>query len=71
MVPPRYVAPSKNATFVTLPSVSLAVAVIGTLAGEVKEAPSVGEAMATVGDTLPEDALIVARKSRHPAHPRR
>ena len=52
LVCPRNVAPSKNATFVTLPSESLAVAVMGTMAGAVKEAPLVGEAMATVGGTL-------------------
>jgi hypothetical protein len=34
---------------VTLPSGSLALAVMGTLAGEVKEAPLVGEVMAAVG----------------------
>jgi hypothetical protein len=46
------VLPSKKATFTTLPSESFASAVIGTLAGEVKEAPLVGEVMATNGGLL-------------------
>ena len=51
MVPPRNVLPSKNDTFVTLPSESLAVAIMGTFAGAVKDAPLVGDVMATVGGT--------------------
>ena len=52
MVRPRNVPPSKNDTFVTLPSESLAVAMMGTMAGTVKEAPLVGDVMATVGGTF-------------------
>ena len=52
MVRPSNVTPSKNDTFVTLPSESFAVAVMGTFAGAVKEAPLVGEVMATVGGTF-------------------
>ena len=51
-VRPRSVTPSKSARFVTVPSESLAVAMMGTLAGEVKDAPFVGEVMATVGGTF-------------------
>ena len=53
MVPPSGVVPSKKDTFVTLPSESCAVAVMGTTAGAVNEAPSVGDVIATVGPVLP------------------
>ena len=47
---PSFVAPSKNSTFVTVPSGSAAVAVIVMFAGNVNVAPFVGLAMLTVGD---------------------
>src|SRR5205814_403036 len=49
---PNNTRPSKNRTFVTLPSLSWALAVIGTLAGAVKEAPLVGESTETEGGIL-------------------
>src|SRR5689334_17130759 len=49
LVWPRKAAPSKNATFVTLPSGSEAVAVMETTAGAMKDAPFAGDVRATVG----------------------
>src|SRR5262245_6133343 len=49
---PRAVAPSKNSTLVTLPSLSLAAAWIVIVAGPTTEIPSVGLVMATTGGEL-------------------
>ena len=52
LVAPRKVAPSKKETFVTLPSLSWAEAVIVILAGPVNEAPLAGESIFTDGGEL-------------------
>jgi hypothetical protein len=49
---PSNVAPLKNSTFVTVPSLSLALAVIAMLAGALNRAPSAGLEILTVGGTL-------------------
>ena len=62
---PSTVVPLRNSTFVTVPSRSLAVAVIVMLGFQVKIAASSGEVMLTVGATLgeltviPDDTLVV------------
>jgi hypothetical protein len=50
--------PSKKATLVTLPSESAALALMGTMAGAVNEAPLVGEVIETVGGWLALDCTL-------------
>jgi hypothetical protein len=50
---------SRNSTFVTLPSESLAVAVTAIVGFQAKMAPSAGEVMLAVGGVLPGLTVIV------------
>ena len=50
---PIFVAPAKKSTFVTVPSLSVAVAWMVTLPGALKIALFVGLVMVAVGATLP------------------
>ena len=57
---PSRVVPLRNSTLVTLPSGSLAVAVIVIVGFQGKIAPAVGEVMFTVGAVFAALTLIVA-----------
>ncbi len=57
LVPPKAATPSKNVTFVTVPSGSDAVATMVTLAGGVNACPFVGVVMLTAGARLPTGAV--------------
>ena len=65
---PKELTPSKNWTFVTVPSRSLAVAAMIIVAGAVKDAAFVGLVMLTVGGelettvTVTEAEVVVAPK---------
>jgi hypothetical protein len=55
----RTVAPSRNSTFVTLPSASPAVAPIVIVGFHGKTAPSAGVVIAAVGAALPAGATVI------------
>jgi hypothetical protein len=57
---PSSVVPSRNSTLVTMPSGSLAVAVIVIVGFQGKIAPAAGEVMAAVGAVFAAPTVIVA-----------
>src|SRR5438445_3563774 len=60
LVSPRNVLPSKNETFVTVPSLSLAVAWMVTLVGAVMVVPFTGLALDTLGAVLLATVTVTA-----------
>ena len=69
---PSEVDPARNCTLLTEPSLSLALALIVTLAGAVNDAPLAGEVMLTVGGGLlaeftvmltPEEVVVAPKLS--------